>query len=60
MKYITTTVCCEIEADGTQGLGCQANSDGIEAGGTQPLKYPKNINMFKNYLRTTCIYQIIR
>ena len=41
---------CEIEADGTRGLGCQANSSETEGAGTQPLKYPK-ICCPKNYIR---------
>ena len=51
MMYITTMACDGTGADGTRGLGCQANSDGIEAGGTQPLKYPKNMLQTKNLLK---------
>ena len=50
MMYITTMACDGTEADGTRGLGCQANSDGIEAVGTQPLKH-KTIFCQKTYLR---------
>ena len=49
---------CEIEADGTQVLSCQANSYETEATGTQPLKN-KNYLAKKKYVKTKCILQSI-